>query len=127
MGTGDWNDGMNLVGAGGKGESVWLAWFMVDVLQGMAEMSELLGRPDLSLTYQQDRKALIEHVEQFAWDGEWYLRATFDDGTPLGSSANAEARIDSLPQSWAWLSGAADRDRAEQGTGIGVEPSRSRG
>ena len=71
-------------------------------------MSDLLGRPDLSRTYHQDRKTLIERVEGFAWDGEWYLRATFDDGTPLGSSANAEARIDSLPQSWAWLSGAAD-------------------
>jgi cyclic beta-1,2-glucan synthetase len=114
IGTGDWNDGMNLVGAGGKGESVWLAWFMVDVLQGMAELSELLGRPDLSQSYQQDRNALIQRVERAGWDGEWYLRATFDDGTPLGSSANEEARIDSLPQSWAWLSGAADTDRADR-------------
>ena len=112
MGTGDWNDGMNLVGAGGKGESVWLAWFLVDVLKSMAEMSDHMGRPDLSLKYHQDRKALIECVEAFAWDGGWYLRATFDDGSPLGSSANVEARIDSLPQSWAWLTGAADRDRA---------------
>jgi cyclic beta-1,2-glucan synthetase len=114
IGTGDWNDGMNLVGAGGKGESVWLAWFMVDVLQGMAELSALLGRPDLSQTYHQDRNALIQRVERAAWDGEWYLRATFDAGTPLGSSANEEARIDSLPQSWAWLSGAADPDRADR-------------
>jgi cyclic beta-1,2-glucan synthetase len=114
IGAGDWNDGMNLVGAGGKGESVWLAWFMGDVLQGMAEFSELLGRPDLCLSYQQDRKALIQRVERAVWDGEWYLRAIFDDGTPLGSSANKEARIDSLPQSWAWLSGAADTDRAER-------------
>ena len=114
IGTGDWNDGMNLVGAGGKGESVWLAWFLADVLKGMEELSEYMGRPDLRLTYQQDRKSLIERVEGFAWDGEWYLRATFDDGSLLGSSANVEARIDSLPQSWAWLSGAADRDRASQ-------------
>jgi cyclic beta-1,2-glucan synthetase len=112
MGTGDWNDGMNLVGAGGKGESVWLAWFMVDVQKGMAEMSELLGRPDLCKAYIQDRKALIQRIERFAWDGEWYLRATFDDGSPLGSSANTEARIDSLPQSWAWLSGGGDKARA---------------
>jgi cyclic beta-1,2-glucan synthetase len=112
MGTGDWNDGMNLVGAGGKGESVWLAWFLVDVLKSMAEVSDHMGRPDLSLKYHQDRKSLIERVERFAWDGEWYLRATFDDGAPLGSSANVEARIDSLPQSWAWLTEAADRDRA---------------
>jgi len=114
IGTGDWNDGMNLVGAGGRGESVWLAWFMVDVLQGIAELSERLGRPDLSQSHQQDRNALIQRVERAAWDGEWYLRATFDDGTPLGSSANEEARIDSLPQSWAWLSGAADTDRADR-------------
>jgi cyclic beta-1,2-glucan synthetase len=105
---------MNLVGARGRGESVWLAWFLVDVLKGMTEMSEHMGRPDLGISYHQDREALIERVEGFAWDGEWYLRATFDDGTPLGSSANVEARIDSLPQSWAWLSDAADRGRASQ-------------
>jgi cyclic beta-1,2-glucan synthetase len=114
MGTGDWNDGMNLVGAGGSGESVWLAWFLVDVLQGMVELSELMGRPDLSQTYQQDKNALIQRLERAAWDGEWYLRAFFDDGTPIGSSASQEARIDSLPQSWAWLSGAADAQRAEK-------------
>jgi cyclic beta-1,2-glucan synthetase len=113
MGAGDWNDGMNLVGAGGLGESVWLGWFLVDVLQGMAGLSDLLNRPDLSRTYQQARQALIQRVERAAWDGEWYLRATFDDGTPLGSSASKEARIDSLPQSWARLSGAADTHRAE--------------
>jgi cyclic beta-1,2-glucan synthetase len=105
---------MNLVGAGGRGESVWLAWFLVDVLRGMVELSDLLDRPDLRKTYQQKRKALIKRVERAAWDGEWYLRATFDDGTPLGSSANEEAKIDSLPQSWAWLSGAADTDRAKR-------------
>jgi len=114
MGTGDWNDGMNLVGAGGKGESVWLAWFMADVLNRMAEMSDLLGRTDLSRTYHQDRKTLIQRVEGFAWDGKWYSRATFDDGTILGSSVNTEARIDSLPQSWAWISGAADPKRAKK-------------
>ncbi|MGA9121465.1 MAG: glucoamylase family protein [Bacteroidota bacterium] len=112
MGTGDWNDGMNLVGAGGKGESVWLGWFLVDVLKGMMEMSELLGRPELSLAYRQERKELIQSIENFAWDGEWYVRATFDDGSLVGSSSNVEARIDSLPQSWAWLSDVADKDRA---------------
>jgi cyclic beta-1,2-glucan synthetase len=114
MGTGDWNDGMNLVGARGKGESVWLAWFMIDVLKGMAEMSDLLDQPELTQAYRQDRKELIGSVERFAWDGEWYLRATFDDGTPLGASTNMEAKIDSLPQSWAWLSGAADPNRADK-------------
>jgi cyclic beta-1,2-glucan synthetase len=111
MGTGDWNDGMNLVGAGGKGESVWLAWFLAEVLRAMAEMAQRLDRPDLAQTYEQDRITLIRNIEQSAWDGQWYLRATFDDGSPLGSSANPEARIDSLPQSWAWLGGGADRDR----------------
>ncbi|MDP3695737.1 MAG: protein ndvB, partial [Desulfocapsaceae bacterium] len=114
IGTGDWNDGMNLVGAGGKGESVWLAWFLCDALQGMAELANLLEQPELVLRYQADRDALIQRVEKAGWDGEWYLRGTFDDGTPLGSAANREARIDSLPQSWAWLSGAADPARADQ-------------
>ncbi len=105
MGTGDWNDGMNLVGAGGRGESVWLAWFLVDVLRGMSEMSALMGLADEGRVYLEQREALIGRIERAAWDGEWYIRAIFDDGTLLGSSANAEARIDSLPQSWAFLSG----------------------
>jgi cyclic beta-1,2-glucan synthetase len=114
MGTGDWNDGMNLVGAAGKGESVWLGWFLCEVLQGMAELSELQQHPDFAVTYRADRTALILRVEQAGWDGEWYLRGTFDDGSPLGSAANSEAKIDSLPQSWACLSGAATRSRADQ-------------
>jgi len=114
IGTGDWNDGMNMVGSGGKGESVWLAWFLVDVLQGMREMADLLDRPDLSQTYEQERKVLIRHIERAAWDGDWYLRAIFDDGTPLGSASSKEAKIDSLPQSWAVISGAAQANRAER-------------
>ena len=114
IGTGDWNDGMNLVGAEGKGESVWLAWFLCEVLQGMTELSNLLEQPDMGQTYQGYRNALIQRVEQNGWDGEWYLRGTFDDGSPLGSAACEEAKIDSLPQSWAWLSAAADPARAEQ-------------
>ncbi|MGH2606156.1 MAG: GH36-type glycosyl hydrolase domain-containing protein [Anaerolineales bacterium] len=114
MGTGDWNDGMDNVGPGGKGESVWLAWFLADVLGGMAELSDALGQSEASQSYRHRRDALREQIERVAWDGKWYLRATFDDGTPVGSSGNPEAKIDSLPQSWAWLSGAADRGRAEQ-------------
>jgi cyclic beta-1,2-glucan synthetase len=114
IGTGDWNDGMNLVGAAGKGESVWLAWFLCDLLQGMAELSNLLQQPELSQTYLEERYALIQRVEHSGWDGEWYLRGSFDDGTMLGAALNTEARIDSLPQSWAWLSGAADPARADQ-------------
>jgi cyclic beta-1,2-glucan synthetase len=80
----------------------------------MAEMSSLLQQPELERTYQEDRAALIQRVELAGWDGEWYLRGTFDDGSPLGSAANREARIDSLPQSWAWLSGAAAPARADK-------------
>jgi len=105
MGTGDWNDGMNLVGAGGRGESVWLAWFLVDVLRGMSEMSEALGLADSSKEYARQRQELIGRIERAAWDGEWYLRAVFDNGIPLGSSTSTEAKIDSLPQSWALLCG----------------------
>jgi cyclic beta-1,2-glucan synthetase len=114
MGTGDWNDGMNLVGAGGKGESVWLGWFLADVLAGMSELCEATGQTELGESYRRDRTALIESIERNGWDGQWYLRAIFDDGTPLGALANPEAKIDSLPQSWAWLSGAAEPGRAEQ-------------
>jgi cyclic beta-1,2-glucan synthetase len=114
IGTGDWNDGLNRVGVKGAGESVWLAWFMVDVLRGMAEMCELLNESALSDGYRQERKSLIQVIEQHAWDGEWYRRATFDDGTLLGSAVNDEAKIDSLPQSWAWITGAADPKRAKQ-------------
>jgi cyclic beta-1,2-glucan synthetase len=115
IGSGDWNDGLNHVGVGGKGESVWLGWFLVHVLQGMIELSDVQGRPELSRTYEQERKALVQRMEAAAWDGEWYLRAYFDDGTPLGSSSSSEMKIDSLPQSWAFLSGAADPDRAGRG------------
>ena len=111
IGTGDWNDGMDLVGAEGRGESVWLAWFLIEVLNRMSELSDLTGELVLSRTFTNRSSALRARVEESAWDGEWYLRAFFDDGTPIGSSANAEAQIDSLPQSWARLSGAGDEDR----------------
>jgi cyclic beta-1,2-glucan synthetase len=114
MGTGDWNDGMNLVGAAGQGESVWLGWFLCTVLQGMAELALAVQQPALSTSYLGERHSLSQRIEQAGWDGEWYLRGTFDNGSLLGAAANSEARIDSLPQSWAWLSGAADPRRAEQ-------------
>ncbi len=114
IGTGDWNDGLNRVGVNGRGESVWLAWFLVDVLQRMADLADRLGEDTLKVQYLEKARVLSERIEREAWDGEWYIRATFDDGTPLGSSINDEARIDSLPQSWAWLSGAADSERASR-------------
>lgn len=121
IGSGDWNDGMNLVGIGGKGESIWLGWFLADVLKGMAELSERLGLTDQSQRYQRDRNALMEQVDACAWDGAWYLRATTDDGMTLGSSANAEAQIDSLPQSWASLCDAPDKGRVMTALGSAWE------
>jgi cyclic beta-1,2-glucan synthetase len=114
MGTGDWDDGMNRVGAGGEGESVWLGWFLTDVLEGMIELSLRVSQPELAQKYTRIRAALIKQVEEAAWDGAWYLRAFFDDGTRLGTSESTEARIFSLPQSWARICGAADPQRMEK-------------
>ena len=123
IGGGDWNDGLNRVGVGGKGESVWLAWFIIHVLNDWAELLEASGEggdtvsPEVAAEAQTARDnavSLAKTVEDTAWDGAYYRRAYFDDGTPLGSSANDEARIDSLPQSWAVISGHADPDRAKQ-------------
>jgi cyclic beta-1,2-glucan synthetase len=114
MGTGDWDDGLNRVGAGGEGESVWLGWFLADVLEGMIELSARVSRPELAQKYKLTRNALIQQVEKTGWDGEWYLRAFFDDGARLGSSESTEARIFSLPQSWARISGAGDPQRTEK-------------
>ncbi|MGB7538438.1 MAG: glucoamylase family protein [Anaerolineales bacterium] len=114
MGTGDWDDGLNRVGAGGEGESVWLGWFLADVLEGMIELSARVSRPELAQKYKLTRNALIQQVEKAGWDGEWYLRAFFDDGTRLGSSESTEAKIFSLPQSWARISGAGDPQRTEK-------------
>ncbi len=115
MGNGDWNDGMNLVGAEGKGESVWMGWFFCSVLEAFAQLAETRAneRP-LASKWRAQATSLRRSVESAAWDGEWYLRAWFDDGSPLGSHTNEEARIDSLPQSWAVISGAADAVRARQ-------------
>ncbi len=112
IGTGDWNDGMNHVGPEGRGESVWLAWFQAAVLNSFANI--MPGAPDLCATWRERATLLAEATEKSAWDGDWYLRAFFDDGSPLGSHANPEAQIDSLPQSWALISGMADRTRARK-------------
>jgi cyclic beta-1,2-glucan synthetase len=108
IGSGDWNDGLNRLGIKGKGESVWLAWFLVDVLQRFAELTEMHDRSMDAGVYRTRAEALKRQIEEVAWDGEWYLRAFSDDGSPIGSRENAEARIFSLPQSWACLAGAAD-------------------
>jgi cellobiose phosphorylase len=114
MGTGDWNDGLNRVGIEGKGESVWLAWFLVAVLNDFAELLALRSGDAEAATCREQAQTLAKTVEDQAWDGEWYRRAYFDDGTPLGSSQSDEAKIDSLPQSWSVISGAGDPNRAEQ-------------
>ncbi len=112
MGSGDWNDGMNLVGEHGKGESVWLAFFLYDVLMQFREVA----RRTLDLSFAerclQEAQVLRENIERNGWDGQWYRRAFFDDGTPLGSASNPECRIDSIAQSWSVLSGAGDPVRS---------------
>jgi cellobiose phosphorylase len=112
MGSGDWNDGMNRVGEHGKGESVWLGFFLYKVLVEFCEIARLHG--DLSFVERCEREAaqVRQKIEQNGWDGEWYLRAYFDDGTPLGSASNPECQIDSIVQSWSVLSGAADAERS---------------
>jgi cyclic beta-1,2-glucan synthetase len=113
MGTGDWNDGMNLVGAGGQGESVWLGWFLLSILGPLADLASARGEHDRAETFRRHGEMLTRAMEG-AWDGEWYRRAYFDDGTPLGSAGNEECRIDAIAQSWAVISGAADPARARQ-------------
>jgi cyclic beta-1,2-glucan synthetase len=113
IGSGDWNDGMNRVGREGRGESVWLAWFQSMILKRFAILAERRGDASRAARYRDERNRLATVLEQ-AWDGDWYRRAYFDDGTPLGSSQNEECRIDSIAQSWAVLSGTGALSRAER-------------
>ncbi len=112
MGGGDWNDGMNRVGAGGKGESVWLGWLLHAALGAFATFAEVRGDQARVTRWASHAKALRAALEREAWDGHWYRRGWFDDGSPLGSATSEECRIDSIAQSWAVLSGAARPDRA---------------
>jgi cyclic beta-1,2-glucan synthetase len=112
FGSGDWNDGMNRVGIGGRGESVWLGWFLYATLARFAPVSECRGDIDRAVTQRRQAEELRAALETAAWDGAWYRRGYYDDGTPLGSAERAECRIDALAQSWAVLSSAADRPRA---------------
>lgn len=114
MGTGDWNDGMNLVGAGGRGESVWLAWFLVALLVEWAPIAQARGEEKRAKAWKRQAGQLQAAIKREAWDGNWYRRAYFDDGTPLGSAGSDACAIDSIAQSWSVLSGAADPDRARQ-------------
>jgi cyclic beta-1,2-glucan synthetase len=112
FGTGDWNDGMNRVGAAGQGESVWLGWFLHAALMRFAPLAERRGDGDKAALWRKHAFALQQAIDREAWDGDWYRRGYFDDGTPLGSVSSDECRIDSVAQSWAVISGAAPAARA---------------
>ena len=114
MGSGDWNDGMNRVGHEGKGESVWLGWFLHTILWEFARLADTRGERQRAEIWRLHVSALKAALEREAWDGGWYLRAFFDDGTPLGSAANTACRIDAIAQSWGVISGAAEPARARR-------------
>jgi cellobiose phosphorylase len=113
IGCGDWNDGMNLIGLGGKGESVWLGFFLFDAMRQFIDLANLRGDNALAQQLDTASEQLRVQLELHGWDGEWYRRAYFDDGTPLGSIQNDECQIDAISQSWAVLSGAANLERSQ--------------
>ena len=115
IGSGDWNDGMNLVGLHGKGESVWLGFFLYEVLTRFTELAERVGDVPFAELCRSEAAQLRQRIEVNAWDGAWYRRAYFDDGTPLGSASNTECQIDSISQSWSVLSGAGEAGRSRRG------------
>ncbi len=112
IGTGDWNDGMNRVGPAGKGESVWLGWFLATALGNFAPLAQRRAQSARAALWISHASALRTSIEREAWDGGWYRRAFRDDGTPLGTAADRECRIDSIAQSWSVISGASNRGRA---------------
>jgi cyclic beta-1,2-glucan synthetase len=112
MGSGDWNDGMDQVGAKGKGESVWLGFFLYDVLMRFSALARAQDDTAFAERCVSEAARLRASLEEHGWDGAWYRRAYFDDGTPLGSAASAECRIDSIAQSWSVLSGAGGAQRS---------------
>jgi len=113
MGSGDWNDGMNRVGVEGKGESVWLGWFLYVTLSNFAGFCDKRKEKRRGNKYRSHMEKLRQALDENGWDGDWYRRAYFDDGRPLGSAQSEECRIDSIPQSWGVISGAADRNRSQ--------------
>ncbi len=111
IGSGDWNDGMNLVGKDGKGESSWLGFFLYDILKDFENISRRQNDADFALECKQQAEQLRKNLHANAWDGNWYLRGYFDDGSPLGSAKKEECKIDSISQSWSVISGAGDARR----------------
>jgi cyclic beta-1,2-glucan synthetase len=114
MGTGDWNDGMNEVGHHGRGESVWLGFFFCEVLRQFADLARRHGDDPFVAYCDQERQGLAARLEASGWDGGWYRRAYFDDGSALGSNDSAECQIDSIAQSWAVLSGVGEAQRVQR-------------
>jgi cyclic beta-1,2-glucan synthetase len=114
MGTGDWNDGMNMVGEAGRGESVWLGWFVHAALTAFIPIARACNETARAARWTAHAEALKEALDRGGWDGDWYRRGYYDDGTPLGSASSDECQIDSIAQSWAALSGAARPERAVQ-------------
>lgn len=114
MGSGDWNDGMSMVGNKGKGESVWVGWFLYLILNRFIPICEHQGDGSRAEYYKKEAEQLIQNIEKNAWDGNWYRRAYFDDGTPLGSIENDECMIDSLAQSWSVISKGGNPERSRQ-------------
>ena len=112
FGSGDWNDGMNRVGEGGRGESIWLGWFLHAALSAFAPLADAREEPARATAWRHHADGLRESLEREGWDGSWYRRGYFDDGTPLGSASSLECRIDSIAQSWGVISGAANPVRA---------------
>ena len=112
IGSGDWNDGMDMVGKHGRGESIWLGFFLYDVLMQFTKVARLRGDLSFAERCQSEAAHMRQNIEQHGWDGEWYRRAYFDDGSPLGSASNPECQIDSIAQSWSVLSGAGDASRS---------------
>jgi cellobiose phosphorylase len=113
IGTCDWNDGMNMVGNKGKGESVWLGFFLFEVLNKFIKISQIRNDSEFIAICKNEAEKIQHNVELNAWDGKWYRRAYFDNGQPLGSSTNEECQIDSISQSWSVLSGAGSPDRSK--------------
>ena len=112
IGGGDWNDGMNLVGAAGLGESIWLGWFLCATIANFVTFAEQRSQHERAAIWRKHAASLREALDRDGWDGDWYRRGYFDDGTPLGSASSSECRIDSIAQSWGVISGAAEPARA---------------
>lgn len=114
MGSGDWNDGMNTIGNKGRGESVWLGWFLISILKKFIPICNMMKDEERAEKYRDASEKLLGNIEKEAWDGSWYRRAYFDDGKPLGSVLNSECMIDSISQSWSVISGVAKPQRMQE-------------